>query len=137
MVCDFNFEKVYGSIGYQFIHVHHLNPMATNKQENKVNPIDDLRPVCPNCHSMLHKDNPPLTIEELKAKLGNDRVVMALSGGVDSSVAAILVHRAIGKNLYCIFVDNGLLRKDEYQNVLDSYHHIGLNIKFDEPFFDE
>ncbi len=69
------------------------------------------------------------TIEELKAKLGNDRVVMALSGGVDSSVAAILVHRAIGKNLYCIFVDNGLLRKDEYQNVLDSYHHIGLNIK--------
>ena len=69
------------------------------------------------------------TIKELEAKLGNDRVVMALSGGVDSSVAAILVHRAIGKNLYCIFVDNGLLRKDEYQNVLNSYHHIGLNIK--------
>ena len=57
------------------------------------------------------------------------KVVMALSGGVDSSVAAILVDRAIGKNLYCIFVDNGLLRKDEYQQVLDSYHHMGLNIK--------
>ena len=69
------------------------------------------------------------TIAELKTKLGNDRVVMALSGGVDSTVAATLVHRAIGKNLYCIFVDNGLLRKDEYQNVLDSYRHMGLNIK--------
>lgn len=69
------------------------------------------------------------TVNQIKNKVGNDKVVMALSGGVDSSVAAILVDRAIGKNLYCIFVDNGLLRKDEYQQVLDSYHHMGLNIK--------
>lgn len=69
------------------------------------------------------------TVADLKAKLGNDKVVMALSGGVDSSVAAILVHKAIGKNLHCIFVDNGLLRKDEFQQVLDSYQHMGLNIK--------
>ncbi|MGM9508136.1 glutamine-hydrolyzing GMP synthase [Larkinella sp. GY13] len=69
------------------------------------------------------------TIAELKAKIGNDKVVMALSGGVDSSVAATLVHRAIGQNLYCIFVDNGLLRKDEFEQVLDSYRHLGLNIK--------
>jgi GMP synthase (glutamine-hydrolysing) len=69
------------------------------------------------------------TVAELKEKLGNDKVVMALSGGVDSTVAAVLVHRAIGKNLYCIFVDNGLLRKDEYAQVLDSYQHLGLNIK--------
>ncbi|KAA9357217.1 glutamine-hydrolyzing GMP synthase [Larkinella humicola] len=69
------------------------------------------------------------TIAELKAKIGNDKVVMALSGGVDSSVAATLVHRAIGQNLFCIFVDNGLLRKDEFEQVLDSYRHLGLNIK--------
>jgi len=69
------------------------------------------------------------TVEELKAKLGNDQVVMALSGGVDSTVAAILIHKAIGKNLHCIFVDNGLLRKNEFEQVLDSYKHMGLNIK--------
>lgn len=68
------------------------------------------------------------TIENLKLKLGNDKVVLGLSGGVDSSVAAVLIHKAIGKNLYCIFVDNGLLRKNEYQSVLDSYKHIGLNV---------
>lgn len=69
------------------------------------------------------------TVEELKQKLGNDKVVMALSGGVDSTVAAMLVHKAIGKNLYCIFVDNGLLRKDEFEQVLTSYKGMGLNIK--------
>lgn len=65
----------------------------------------------------------------LKKKLGSDKVVMALSGGVDSTVAATLIHHAIGKNLYCIFVDNGLLRKDEFQQVLNSYVGLGLNIK--------
>lgn len=57
------------------------------------------------------------TIAELKQQLGNDKVVLGLSGGVDSSVAAVLLHRAIGKNLTCIFVDNGLLRKDEFETV--------------------
>jgi GMP synthase (glutamine-hydrolysing) len=69
------------------------------------------------------------TIGDLKTKLGNDQVVMALSGGVDSTVAAILIHRAIGKNLHCIFVDNGLLRKNEFEQVLDSYKFMGLNVK--------
>jgi GMP synthase (glutamine-hydrolysing) len=69
------------------------------------------------------------TVDDLKNKLGNDKVVMALSGGVDSTVAAMLIHKAIGKNLYCIFVDNGLLRKDEFQQVLTSYKGMGLNIK--------
>lgn len=69
------------------------------------------------------------TVADLKKKLGNDKVVMALSGGVDSTVAAVLVHKAIGPNLHCIFVDNGLLRKDEFAQVLDSYKHMGLNIK--------
>lgn len=69
------------------------------------------------------------TIAELTHKLGDAKVVMALSGGVDSTVAATLIHRAIGKNLHCIFVDNGLLRKNEFSQVLDSYKHMGLNVK--------
>ncbi len=69
------------------------------------------------------------TVAEIKKQIGNDQVVMALSGGVDSTVAATLVHRAIGKNLHCIFVDNGLLRKNEFEKVLQSYHGMGLNIK--------
>ncbi len=69
------------------------------------------------------------TVDDLKKKLGNDKVVLGLSGGVDSSVAAVLLHKAIGKNLYCIFVDNGLLRKNEFEEVLDSYEHMGLNVK--------
>ncbi|MBN1951734.1 MAG: glutamine-hydrolyzing GMP synthase [Bacteroidales bacterium] len=68
------------------------------------------------------------TVEGLKKKLGNDKVVLGLSGGVDSSVAAVLLHKAIGKNLTCIFVDNGVLRKNEYDSVLDSYKHMGLNV---------
>jgi len=69
------------------------------------------------------------TVAELKAQLGSDKVVLGLSGGVDSTVAAVLLHKAIGSQLYCIFVDNGLLRKDEFQTVLDSYQHMGLNVK--------
>ncbi|PJA09064.1 MAG: glutamine-hydrolyzing GMP synthase, partial [Flavobacteriales bacterium CG_4_10_14_0_2_um_filter_32_8] len=69
------------------------------------------------------------TIAELKNKLQNDKVVLGLSGGVDSTVAATLLHQTIGKNLYCIFVDNGLLRKDEFQSVLNQYQHLGLNVK--------
>ncbi len=68
------------------------------------------------------------TVDGLKEKLGNDKVVLGLSGGVDSSVAAMLLHNAIGANLYCIFVDNGLLRKDEFTKVLESYKHMGLNV---------
>lgn len=68
------------------------------------------------------------TISELKRKLGNDKVVLGLSGGVDSTVASILLHRAIGPALTCIFVDNGLLRKDEFSSVLESYKELGLNV---------
>jgi len=69
------------------------------------------------------------SILALREKLGNDKVVLGLSGGVDSSVASMLLHRAIGSRLYCIFVDNGLLRKNEFDKVLHSYRDLGLNVK--------
>lgn len=69
------------------------------------------------------------TVDMLKNELRDDKVILGLSGGVDSSVTAVLLHKAIGKNLNCIFVDNGLLRKDEFSKVLASYKHMGLNVK--------
>jgi GMP synthase (glutamine-hydrolysing) len=69
------------------------------------------------------------TVEALKQKIGDKKVVMALSGGVDSTVAATLIHRAIGKNLFGIFVDNGVLRKDEFTSVLKTYEQLELNVK--------
>ena len=68
------------------------------------------------------------TVKELKEQLGDDKVILALSGGVDSSVTAVLLNRAIGKNLTCIFVDHGLLRKHEFENVLKDYEHLGLHV---------
>ncbi len=69
------------------------------------------------------------TVDALKEKLGNDKVVLGLSGGVDSTVAAVLLNKAIGENLYCVFVNNGLLRKNEFENVLTQYEGMGLNVK--------
>ncbi|MAQ74938.1 MAG: glutamine-hydrolyzing GMP synthase [Aquimarina sp.] len=69
------------------------------------------------------------TVDELKEKLGQDRVVLGLSGGVDSTVAAVLLNKAIGDSLYCIFVNNGLLRKNEFESVLKQYEGMGLNVK--------
>jgi len=68
------------------------------------------------------------TVAELKAQLGNDRVILGLSGGVDSSVAAVLLNKAIGKNLTCIFVDHGMLRKNEFNQVMEDYKVLGLNV---------
>ena len=69
------------------------------------------------------------TVAALKNQIGNRKVIMALSGGVDSTVAATLIHRAIGKNLYGVFVDNGVLRKNEFEEVLSMYDTLGLNVK--------
>lgn len=68
------------------------------------------------------------TVSELKEQLGNDRVILGLSGGVDSSVCATLLNRAIGKNLTCIFVNHGMLRKNEFQKVMEAYQGLGLNV---------
>jgi len=80
------------------------------------------------------------TVLNLKKELGEDKVILGLSGGVDSSVAASLLYRAIGKNLTCIFIDNGLLRKNEYETVMESYKDMGLNIvgvRAGEKFLDQ
>lgn len=80
------------------------------------------------------------TVEELKKELGNDRVILGLSGGVDSSVCAVLLNKAIGKNLTCIFVDHGMLRKNEFKNVMHDYECLGLNVigvDASEKFFKE
>ncbi|MEN9395023.1 MAG: synthase, partial [Bacteroidota bacterium] len=69
------------------------------------------------------------TIQGLQSKLGEDKVILGLSGGVDSTVAAVILNKAIGDRLYCIFVDNGLLRKDEFDQVLADYQGMGLNVK--------
>ena len=68
------------------------------------------------------------SVAELKEQLGDDKVILALSGGVDSSVTAVLLNRAIGKNLICVFVDHGLLRKNEFEKVLEDYEHLGLQV---------
>ena len=84
--------------------------------------------VCNGSACMCAGTQEPLK-KKLKEKLGDDKVVLGLSGGVDSTVAGVLLNKAIGKNLYCIFVDNGLLRKGEFESVLEQYKGMGLNVK--------
>lgn len=69
VVCGFNFEETYGELGKNYIHVHHINQISSIKKEYEVNPVEDLRPVCPNCHAMIHRNKEALTIEELKSKM--------------------------------------------------------------------
>jgi GMP synthase (glutamine-hydrolysing) len=106
-----------------------FHPEVTHSTEGKTLLKNFVNDICGCSSSWTSESFVDSTIAELKAKLGDDKVVMALSGGVDSTVAATLVHRAIGQNLFCIFVDNGLLRKDEFESVLHSYRNMGLNIK--------
>jgi 5-methylcytosine-specific restriction protein A len=73
-VCEFDFEETYGALGTGFIHVHHLTPIAQIGKAYQIDPIKDLRPVCPNCHAMLHKQEPPLGIDELKEIIQDNRL---------------------------------------------------------------
>jgi 5-methylcytosine-specific restriction protein A len=68
-ICGFNFEATYGDIGIGYIVVHHLRPLSEISQEHELDPVWDLRPVCPNCHAMIHSKRPAYTIEEIKARL--------------------------------------------------------------------
>jgi GMP synthase (glutamine-hydrolysing) len=105
-----------------------FHPEVTHSEDGKLVLKNFLVNICGCAQDWTTSGFVEETVKELKKKLGDDQVVLGLSGGVDSSVAAMLLHRAIGKNLHCIFVDNGLLRKNEFQLVLDSYMHMGLNI---------
>ncbi len=116
---QFHNEKTYG---IQF------HPEVTHSLEGKILFKNFIINICQAEPNWTPASFVETTVADLKTKLGNDKVVLGLSGGVDSSVAALLLHQAIGKNLYCIFVDNGLLRKNEFKSVLDSYKHMGLNV---------
>lgn len=72
-VCGFNFGKVFGRLGEGFIHVHHLQPLSEIGREYEVDPIKDLRPLCPNCHAMIHRRSPPLAIDDLENVLNELR----------------------------------------------------------------
>jgi 5-methylcytosine-specific restriction protein A len=72
-VCHFDFHATYGAIGKDFIHVHHLTPLSEIGQNYQIDPIKDLRPVCPNCHSIIHKRNPPFSIEEVKEMIEKNK----------------------------------------------------------------
>ncbi|TAH26733.1 MAG: glutamine-hydrolyzing GMP synthase [Cytophagales bacterium] len=112
-------EEVYG---IQF------HPEVTHSLEGKILIKNFVVDIC-HCNQAWTPDAfVDSTVNELKQILKQDKVVLGLSGGVDSSVAAVLIDKAIGENLTCIFVDNGLLRKNEFEEVLASYQHMGLNV---------
>lgn len=106
-----------------------FHPEVTHSEEGKVLLRNFVVHICKCTQDWTPDIFVESTVEKLKEQLGDDKVVLGLSGGVDSSVAAMLIHHAIGKNLYCIFVDNGLLRKNEFEDVLHSYKDMGLNVK--------
>ncbi len=119
--------------GYQIKGEHtyaiQFHPEVTHSTDGKTLLHNFLVDICHCSQDWTSSAFAETSIADLKAELGDDKVVLALSGGVDSSVAAVLLHEAIGKNLHCIFVDNGLLRKNEYASVLEQYKDFGLNIK--------
>lgn len=117
---QFNDQNVFG---IQF------HPEVTHSTDGKQLLSNFLYDICGCAGDWTSDSFVETSVAELKQLLGDDKVVMGLSGGVDSSVAAVLIHKAIGKNLYCIFVDNGLLRKNEFEDVLESYKGLGLNVK--------
>ncbi len=106
-----------------------FHPEVTHSTEGKILLENFVVGICRCSQDWTPDQFAEQTIASLKEQLGDDKVILGLSGGVDSSVAAVLIHKAIGSNLHCIFVDNGLLRKNEYEEVLTSYQGMGLNVK--------
>ncbi|MCO6484320.1 MAG: glutamine-hydrolyzing GMP synthase [Saprospiraceae bacterium] len=106
-----------------------FHPEVTHSLEGKVFLRNFLYRIC-QCHGEWTPDSfIDETVARIRREIGDDEVLMALSGGVDSTVGAMLLHEAIGSRLHCFFIDNGLLRKNEYHQVLEDYQHMGLNIK--------
>ncbi|MDP2176434.1 MAG: glutamine-hydrolyzing GMP synthase [Bacteroidota bacterium] len=106
-----------------------FHPEVTHSKEGKLLLKNFVIDICQCVQDWTPQNFIQETISKLKNQLGDDKVILGLSGGVDSSVAAALLHQAIGKNLYCIFIDNGLLRLNEYSEVLESYLQMDLNVK--------
>lgn len=105
-----------------------FHPEVTHSLEGKVFIRNFLYRIC-GCHGSWTADSfIEETVSAIRGQVGDDKVLMGLSGGVDSTVAAMLLHEAIGDRLHCFFIDNGLLRKNEFAQVLDDYKHMGLNI---------
>jgi GMP synthase (glutamine-hydrolysing) len=115
--------KQYGVYGIQF------HPEVTHTLEGKTVLRNFVVHICGCSQDWTPDIFIETTVNELRQKLDKGNVVLGLSGGVDSTVAAVLINEAIGSRLHCIFVDNGLLRKNEFGTVLDSYKHMGLNVK--------
>ncbi len=111
------------------VHCIQFHPEVTHSLEGKTLISNFVKDICGCKGDWTPESFVDQTVEELRNKLGDDNVLMALSGGVDSTVAAMLLHKAIGKRLFCFFIDNGLLRKNEFEEVLESYEGMGLNIK--------
>lgn len=106
-----------------------FHPEVTHSTEGQILISNFVLDICGCSQNWTSESFVEQTVTNLKKELGDDHVIMALSGGVDSTVAAVLLHKAIGAKLHCFFVDHGLLRKNEYDQVLDSYQHMGLNVK--------
>ncbi len=106
-----------------------FHPEVTHTEQGKTLLENFVVSICNSTQSWTPDAFVDTTVAALKDQLGGDKVVLGLSGGVDSSVAAILIHKAIGDKLHCVFVDNGLLRKNEFEEVLKSYEGMGLNVK--------
>jgi len=105
-----------------------FHPEVTHSKHGKIILKNFAIKICGCSQSWTPDKFVDFTIKSIKKTVKDDKVILGLSGGVDSSVAAILIHKAIGRNLYCVFVDNGLLRKNEFDNVLLSYKNLGLNV---------
>ncbi len=106
-----------------------FHPEVTHSDQGKILLANFVHKICGCTDDWTPKHFIETTVNDIRQTVGSDKVILGLSGGVDSTVAAVLIEEAIGNQLQCIFIDNGLLRKDEFESVLDAYKGMGLNVK--------